>query len=85
MGQGEEAMYLLLEFHTFKKSHIKYCNECMIFVIKIGDKICNLLSFYDNLGLTLDAIWATNPFSILPTCESNPESRNWYTGGTATF
>ena len=78
--------------------NIHYLNECIIFEIKFGDKICNFISLYrspsqseddfgnfcNNFELTLDAALATNPFLIVAIGDFNTKSGNWYTGDTTT-
>ena len=78
---------------------ISYLNECINFVIKLGDKICKFVSLYrspnqseddfenfcNNFVLTLDAVSATNPFLIVAIGDFNAKSSNYYTGDTTTF
>ena len=92
-------MDLLSELFTLKLINIHYLNECITFVIKLGDKICNFVSSYrspnqseddfenfcNNFELTLDAVSATNPFLIFTIGDFNAKSSNWYTGDTTTF
>ena len=82
-----------------KLINICYLNECITFVIKIGDKICNFVSlfrspnqseddfenFCNNFELTLNAVSATNPFLIVAIGDFNVKSSDWYTGDTTTF
>ena len=82
-----------------KLLNISYLNECITFVIKLGDKICNFVSLYrspnqsqddlenfcNNFELTLDAVSATSPFLIVAIGDLNAKSSNWYTGDTTTF
>ena len=82
-----------------KLLNISYLNECITFVIKLGDKICNFVSLYrspnqseddfenfcNNFELTLDAVSAANPFLIVAIDDFNAKSSNWYTGDTTTF
>ena len=82
-----------------KLLNISYLNECITFVIKLGDKICNFVSLYrspnqseddfknfcNDFELTLDAVSANNPFLIVAIGDFNAKSSNWYTGDTTTF
>ena len=82
-----------------KLLNISYLNECLTFVIKLGDKICNFVSLYrspnqseddfenfcKNFELTLDAVSAANPFLIVAIGDFNAKSNNWYIGDTTTF
>ena len=82
-----------------KVINIRYLNQCITFVIKLGDKIGNLASLYrspnqteddfenfcNNFELTLDAFSATNPFLTVAIGDFNAKSSNWYTGDTTTF
>ena len=68
-------------------------------MIKLGDKICNFVSFYrssnqsedhfedffNNFELTLEALLPANPFLIIAIGHFNAKSKNWYTGDTKTF
>ena len=85
-------------FLPLKLINIRYLNECITFVTKLGDKICNFgfyrspnqskddfENFCDNFELTLDALLATNPFLIVAIGYFNANSNNWYTGDTTTF
>ena len=85
-------------FLPLKLISIHYLNECITFVRKLGDKICNFgfyrspnqskddfENFCDNFELTLDALLATNPFLIVAIGYFNGNSNNWYTGDTTTF
>ena len=82
-----------------KLINICYLNECITFVIRLRDKICNFVSLYrspnqseddfesfcNNFELTLDAVSATNPFLIVVIGDFNVKPSNWYTGDTTTF
>ena len=84
---------------ALKLLNISYLNECITFVMKLGDKICSFVSlyrspnqseddfenFYNNFELTLDAVSATNPFLIVAIGDFNAKSSNWYTGDTTAF
>ena len=75
-----------------------YLYECITFVIKLVDKICNFVSlskspnqskddfenFCNNFELTLDAVLATNSFLIVAIGDFNAKSSNMYTGDTST-
>ena len=83
-------MHLLLEFLILKLINVHYLRECITLVIKLGYKICNFASLYrspnqsendfenfcDNFELTLDAVSATNPFSIVAIGDFNAKSSN---------
>ena len=82
-----------------KLINICYLSECITFVIKLGDKICNFVSwyrspnqfeddfenFYNNFELTLDIVSATNLFSIVAIGDFNAKSSNWYTSDITSF
>ena len=69
---------------------IKYLQECMIFKVLIGNKLCNLISLYrlpsqltdvfdqfaDNLELTIDEVANSNPFLIVVLGDFNVKSEN---------
>ena len=71
---------------------IKYIQECIIFQVLIGNKLCNFISLYrsrsqpidifdqfaDNLELTLDEVANHNPFLIIVSGDFNVKSENWY-------
>ena len=85
-------------FLPLKLINIHYLNECITFEIKLGDKICNFVSWYrsqnqseddfenfcNNFKLILDAVLTTNPFLTVAIGDFNAKSGNWYNGDTAT-
>ena len=70
---------------------IQYLQECIVFQVLIGNKLCNFISLYqspsqttdifdqfvDNLGLTLDKLASHSPFLIVVLGDFNLKSENW--------
>ena len=71
---------------------IHYLQECINFELKIGDKLCNLISLYrspsqsqeefekfsENLERNFDDLLQSNPFLVVVIGDFNIKSSNWY-------
>ena len=72
--------------------NINYLNECIVFDIKLGDKICSFVvlyrspsqssdefeSFSKNLELTLDRVMKNTPYMMVLLGDFNAKCTNWY-------
>ena len=72
--------------------NINYLNECIVFDIKLGDKICSFVvlyrspsqssdefeSFSKNLELTLDRVMQNTPYMMVLLGDFNAKCINWY-------
>ena len=84
---------------SLKALDIQFLNECIIFEIKIGGKMCNFLCLYrspsqtrnifetfaDNLELTLDTLTNKNAFLIVAIGDFNAKTTNWYKTDTTSY
>ena len=71
---------------------IFYLQECIVFELKIVDKLCKIVSLYrspnqyqdefetftNNLELILDKIFETNPFLVIALGDFNAKLSQWY-------
>ena len=72
--------------------NINYLNECIVFDIKLGDKICNFIVLYrsssqssdefetfsKNLELTIDRVMQNTPYMMVLLGDLNAKCTNWY-------
>ena len=70
--------------------NINYLNECIVFDIKLGDKICSFVVLYrspsqssdqslsKNLELTLDRVMKNTPYMMVLLGDFNAKCTNWY-------
>ena len=75
-----------------REININYINECIVFDIKLGDKICSFVvlyrspsqpsnefeSFLKNLELTLDCLMQNTLYIVVLLIEFNAKWTNWY-------
>ena len=76
----------------FRENATNYLNECIVFDIKLGDKICSVVvlyrspsqssdkfeSFLKNLELTLDRVMKNTPYMTVLLGDFNAKCSNWY-------
>ena len=79
--------------------NINYLNECIVFDIKLGDKICSFVvlcrsptqssdefeSFSKNLELTFDLVMKNTPYMMVLLGDFNAKCTNWYKHDKANF
>ena len=74
--------------------NINYLNKCIVFDIKLGDKICSFVvlyryprieSFSNNLELTLDRVMKNTPCMMVLLGDFNAKCANWYKHDKANF
>ena len=84
---------------TLQVININYSNECIVFDIKLGDKICSFVvlyrsptqssdefeSFSKNLELTLDRVIQNTPDMMVLLRDFNATCTNWYTHDKTNF
>ena len=78
---------------------VHYLQECLVFEILIGGKLCNFISLYqspsqssdsfekfaDNLQLSLDKLSNQNQFLMVVPGDFNIKSSNWYKHDKTTY
>ena len=89
--RGEVCIYYK-NYLPLRVININYLNECIVFDIKLGDKICGSVvlyrspsqssdkfeSFSKNLELTLDHVMKNTPYMMVLLGHFNAKFTNWY-------